>query len=88
VRNLEVDAETTPLRLPEYYQFELCGPDIAEVWHRGSVIASWLLDLTASELTERAEPEELCGLPPLSVPGRGRLVQCNIWSLQKLANGE
>jgi len=44
------DAETTPLRSPEYYQFDLNLPDIAEVWRRGSVIASWLLDLTASAL--------------------------------------
>jgi len=45
-----VDAETTPLREPEHYQYELSLPDIAEVWRRGSVIASWLLDLTASAL--------------------------------------
>ena len=45
-----VDAETTPLREPENYQYELSLPDIAEVWRRGSVIASWLLDLTASAL--------------------------------------
>jgi 6-phosphogluconate dehydrogenase len=44
------DAETTPLRNPEAYQFDLNLPDIAEVWRRGSVIASWLLDLTASAL--------------------------------------
>ena len=46
----EVDAETTPLRDPEHYQYDLNLPDIAEVWRRGSVIASWLLDLTASAL--------------------------------------
>ena len=45
-----VDAETTPLRDPELYQYDLHLPDIAEVWRRGSVIASWLLDLTASAL--------------------------------------
>jgi 6-phosphogluconate dehydrogenase len=45
-----VDAETTPLRDPDHYQYELNLPDIAEVWRRGSVIASWLLDLTASAL--------------------------------------
>jgi 6-phosphogluconate dehydrogenase len=44
------DAETTPLRDPEHYQYELNLPDIAEVWRRGSVIASWLLDLTATSL--------------------------------------
>ncbi len=47
-----VDAETTPLRDPEHYQYDLNLPDIAEVWRRGSVIASWLLDLTATALIE------------------------------------
>ena len=46
-RTHEVDAETTPLRDPEHYQYDLNLRDIAEVWRRGSVIASWLLDLTA-----------------------------------------
>ena len=45
-----VDAETTPLRRPEHYQYDFNLPDIAEVWRRGSVIASWLLDLTAMRL--------------------------------------
>ncbi len=49
-QNHEVDAETTPLRDPEHYQYDLNLPDIAEVWRRGSVIASWLLDLTANAL--------------------------------------
>jgi 6-phosphogluconate dehydrogenase len=44
------DAETTPLRNPEYYQYDLNLGDIAEVWRRGSVVASWLLDLVAGEL--------------------------------------
>ena len=48
----EIDAETTPLRDPEHYQYDLNLPDVAEVWRRGSVIASWLLDLTASALLE------------------------------------
>ena len=48
----EVDAETTPLRDPEHYQYDLNLPDIAEVWRRGSVIASWLLDLTAAALIQ------------------------------------
>jgi 6-phosphogluconate dehydrogenase len=48
----EVDAETTPLRDPEHYQYDLNLSDITEVWRRGSVIASWLLDLTASALIE------------------------------------
>jgi len=46
----EIDAETTPLREPEHYQYDLNLPDIAEVWRRGSVVSSWLLDLTASAL--------------------------------------
>ena len=48
----EVDAETTPLRDPEHYQFDLNLADVAEVWRRGSVIASWLLDLTAAALIQ------------------------------------
>jgi len=49
-REHAADAETTPLRDPEHYQYDLDLPDIAEVWRRGSVIASWLLDLSASAL--------------------------------------
>jgi 6-phosphogluconate dehydrogenase len=48
----EIDAETTPLRDPENYQYDLNLTDIAEVWRRGSVIASWLLDLTANALVK------------------------------------
>jgi 6-phosphogluconate dehydrogenase len=51
-RSHAVDAETTPLRDPEHYQYDLNLPDIAELWRRGSVIASWLLDLTASALMQ------------------------------------
>jgi 6-phosphogluconate dehydrogenase len=47
-----IDAETTPLRNPEHYQYKLNLPDIAEVWRRGSVVSSWLLDLTASALNK------------------------------------
>src|SRR6266568_1779355 len=50
----EIDAETTPLRDPEHYQYDLNLGDIAEVWRRGSVIASWLLDLTAAALAKDA----------------------------------
>jgi len=46
----DIDAETTPLRDPEHYQYDFNLPDIAEVWRRGSVVASWLLDLTAAAL--------------------------------------
>jgi 6-phosphogluconate dehydrogenase len=49
-RTRDTDAETTPLRNPEFYQYELDLPEIAEVWRRGSVIGSWLLDLTAAAL--------------------------------------
>src|SRR5438132_597726 len=49
-----IDAETTPLREPEHYQYDLNLPDITELWRRGSVIASWLLDLTASALSKDA----------------------------------
>ena len=48
----EIDAETTPLRDPERYQYDFNLPDIAELWRRGSVVASWLLDLTAAALAE------------------------------------
>jgi 6-phosphogluconate dehydrogenase len=48
----EIDAETTPLRNPEEYQYTLNMADVAEVWRRGSVIASWLLDLTATALLQ------------------------------------
>jgi 6-phosphogluconate dehydrogenase len=51
-RTHEIDAETTPLRDPEHYQYDLDLRDIAEVWRRGSVIASWLLDLTAASLAK------------------------------------
>ncbi len=51
-KQTDVDAETTPLRNPEHYQYELNLRDIAEVWRRGSVVASWLLDLTAGALVE------------------------------------
>ena len=47
-----IDAETTPLRDPEHYQYDFDLRDIAEVWRRGSVIASWLLDLTAAALAK------------------------------------
>jgi 6-phosphogluconate dehydrogenase len=49
-RDHAIDAETTPLRNPEHYQYDFNLPDIAEVWRRGSVVASWLLDLSAAAL--------------------------------------
>jgi 6-phosphogluconate dehydrogenase len=51
-RSADVDAETTPLRNPEFYRYTLDLPEIAEVWRRGSVIGSWLLDLTAAALQD------------------------------------
>jgi 6-phosphogluconate dehydrogenase len=64
------DAETTPLREPEHYQYELNLPDIAEVWRRGSVIASWLLDLTATALIEDPALSKFAGR--VSDSGEGR----------------
>src|SRR5712671_100015 len=66
----EVDAETTPLRDPEYYQYDLDLPDIAEVWRRGSVIASWLLDLTAAALVADPALAQFAGR--VSDSGEGR----------------
>jgi 6-phosphogluconate dehydrogenase len=65
-----VDAETTPLRNPEHYQYDLNLPDIAEVWRRGSVIASWLLDLTATALLEDPVLTKFAGR--VSDSGEGR----------------
>jgi 6-phosphogluconate dehydrogenase len=66
----EHDAETTPLREPEAYQYDLPMADIAEVWRRGSVIASWLLDLTAQALHEDPALEQFSGR--VSDSGEGR----------------
>jgi len=66
----EVDAETTPLRNPEHYQYDLHLPDIAEVWRRGSVIASWLLDLTAIALLKSPDLANFSGR--VSDSGEGR----------------
>jgi 6-phosphogluconate dehydrogenase len=66
----EVDAETTPLRTPEYYQYDFNLADIAEVWRRGSVIASWLLDLTAISLLETPDLGKFTG--HVSDSGEGR----------------
>jgi len=65
-----VDAETTPLPHPEHYQYDLNLRDIAEVWRRGSVIASWLLDLTAAALVIDASLSEFAGR--VSDSGEGR----------------
>jgi 6-phosphogluconate dehydrogenase len=64
------DAETTPLRTPEHYRYDLDLRDIAEVWRRGSVVASWLLDLTASALTQSRDLGGFSGR--VSDSGEGR----------------
>jgi len=66
----EVDAETTPLRHPEHYRYDLDLPDVAEVWRRGSVIGSWLLDLTAIALRRDATLGDFGGR--VSDSGEGR----------------
>jgi 6-phosphogluconate dehydrogenase len=66
----EADAETAPLDHPEYYQYDLDLPEVAEVWRRGSVIGSWLLDLTAAALQESPQLEEFAGR--VSDSGEGR----------------
>jgi len=69
-REGKIDAETTPLRDPEHYQYELDLKNIAEVWRRGSVIASWLLDLTASALVQDPGLSKFAGR--VSDSGEGR----------------
>jgi 6-phosphogluconate dehydrogenase len=66
----DADAETTPLRHPEFYQFDLNLPEIAEVWRHGSVISSWLLDLTAQALRGDADLKNYTGR--VSDSGEGR----------------
>jgi 6-phosphogluconate dehydrogenase len=66
----ETDAETTPLRNPEHYQYDFNLADVTEVWRRGSVVASWLLDLTAISLFEQPTLERFSGR--VSDSGEGR----------------
>ena len=68
------DAETTPLRHPEHYQYDLSLPDIVEAWRHGSVIGSWLLDLTAAALKKGPDLSTFAGR--VSDSGEGR------WTLQ------
>jgi 6-phosphogluconate dehydrogenase len=68
------DAETTPLRHPEYYQYDLNIADITEVWRRGSVVASWLLDLAAIALIDSPDLGKFAGR--VSDSGEGR------WTIQ------
>jgi 6-phosphogluconate dehydrogenase len=69
-RKQEADAETAPLENPEYYQYDIDIPDVTEVWRRGSVIGSWLLDLTAQAFQESPELSEYAGR--VSDSGEGR----------------
>src|SRR5205085_8541715 len=69
-REHAIDAETTPLRDPEHYQFDFNLRDVAEVWRRGSVIASWLLDLTATALLKDPALANFAG--KVSDSGEGR----------------
>ena len=69
-RQREVDAETSPLENPEYYQYEIDTTEVAEVWRRGSVVGSWLLDLTAEALLASPTLEEFAGR--VSDSGEGR----------------
>jgi 6-phosphogluconate dehydrogenase len=73
-RGRDTDAETTPLADPARYRYDLNLPDIAEVWRRGSVIASWLLDLTAAALAEDPALGRFAG--HVSDSGEGR------WTIQ------
>jgi 6-phosphogluconate dehydrogenase len=66
----DIDAETTPLRNPEEYQYDINVADVAELWRRGSVISSWLLDLTAASLQDDAELSNFSGR--VSDSGEGR----------------
>jgi 6-phosphogluconate dehydrogenase len=70
----ETDAETTPLRNPEHYQYDFNLPDVTEVWRRGSVIASWLLDLTAISLLEQPTLERYSGRVSDSGEGRWTII--------------
>jgi 6-phosphogluconate dehydrogenase len=66
----EADAETAPMEQPEYYQYDIDLPEVAEVWRRGSVIGSWLLDLTAVSLRESPDLSGFAGR--VSDSGEGR----------------
>jgi 6-phosphogluconate dehydrogenase len=66
----EADAETAPLEQPEYYQYDLDLPEVTEVWRRGSVVGSWLLDLTAASMQESPDLSDFAGR--VSDSGEGR----------------
>ncbi len=69
-RSAESDAETAPLQHPEFYQYDIDVSEVTEVWRRGSVIGSWLLDLTAQALLESPQLKEFKG--KVSDSGEGR----------------
>jgi 6-phosphogluconate dehydrogenase len=73
----EVDAETTPLRHPEHYQYDFDLAEIAELWRRGSVISSWLLDLSAQALAADPGLEKFSGRVSDSGEGRWTLAAAN-----------
>jgi len=77
-KSTESDAETAPLRNPEYYNFDIDLADVAEVWRHGSVISSWLIDLTASALAKSPELSEFGGR--VSDSGEGR------WTIEAAIN--
>jgi 6-phosphogluconate dehydrogenase len=77
-RPCAVDAETTPLRNPEHYQYDFNLCDIAEIWRRGSVVASWLLDLTAASLAKDPALAQFSGC--VSDSGEGR------WTVEAAIN--
>jgi 6-phosphogluconate dehydrogenase len=70
----ETDAETTPLRNPEHYQYDFNLADVCEVWRRGSVVASWLLDLTAISLLDQPNLEKFSGRVSDSGEGRWTII--------------
>jgi len=76
-KRADADAETTPLREPENYQFDLNLSDITEVWRRGSVVASWLLDLTAASLIDEPDLKSFSGRVSDSGEGRWTLAAAN-----------
>ena len=76
-RTHEIDAETTPLRNPEHYQYDFNLADITEVWRRGSVVSSWLLDLTAAALAGDADLAHFEGRVADSGEGRWTIAAAN-----------
>jgi 6-phosphogluconate dehydrogenase len=76
-KTLEHDSETTPMRNPEHYQYEFNLTEIAEVWRRGSVISSWLLDLTAEAFVAQPSLEKFATKVSDSGEGRWTIAAAN-----------